>query len=567
MGGHQPTTRYNRIWRQKNGSVKAANVVAVVKLSRLAPEKVVHLFAAYTQWLYDALPADARPDREMFAKEWADKIMSSDMLNILRCCLCAIVGSVKTTPELEGLPLLLVDTKTISILFDDRHAHLSDENDDRRKLVAGPKPKEIKMRSLASALTLKEQDLYVPQFAMLDVDGDGTIEIASVLKVLECSGLSSTTQVKIVNLCLQGDPWRDVNALEYTRAMQLAAVAQEGENIQPETWHRVTDLVDELDCLAQIDLCRVLDPVPPPSDLLSVVSKIIAKVLKFYNKETVPGLNNKLKILAYLETMNMQAPEVALSIALYRRIVRLNGGRPSLHELVHQLQKTKLSSLDIINAVAVSVVFTAQDLRIQHIRSSHVEVATQEVMERVFRLLACAQHCKGRSLKSLTLKETKSFRKVGGCWLAAGGWCVCVCVCGCVCGWVCVRACVRACVRLCLHGCARARPTRARVCEGVWRACCAQVCCRGTPPTRHKPNPKRVPISHRDWTIACIPPPLPPSPFCSRFLFPAAAGSAHHSPRAHHGQRRHSGPGPRAERDGARVPLAPLRSHRHPGRF
>ena len=90
----------------------------------------------------------------------------------------------------------------------------------------------------------------------------------------------------------------------------------------------------------------------------------------------------------------------------------MNGGRPTLHELVHQLQHTKLSSLDIINAVAVSVVFTAQDMRVTTLRSAHVEVATQEVMERAFRLLACAQHGKGKSLKSLTLKETKTFSKI-----------------------------------------------------------------------------------------------------------------------------------------------------------
>lgn len=76
------------------------------------------------------------------------------------------------------------------------------------------------------------------------------------------------------------------------------------------------DLVDELDCLAQIELCRILDPIPPPSDLLPVVSKIIAKILKFYNKEKVPGFNNKLKILAYLETIPLRPAEIDLSVAL-----------------------------------------------------------------------------------------------------------------------------------------------------------------------------------------------------------------------------------------------------------
>ena len=68
-------------------------------------------------------------------------------------------------------------------------------------------------------------------FGMLDVDGDGMLELASVLKVVECSGLSSSTQVKILNLCIQGDAWREINAVEFVKAMQLAAVAQEGENV------------------------------------------------------------------------------------------------------------------------------------------------------------------------------------------------------------------------------------------------------------------------------------------------------------------------------------------------
>eukprot|EP00750_Incisomonas_marina_P026019 INCI5864.18.p1 GENE.INCI5864.18~~INCI5864.18.p1 ORF type:complete len:3168 (+),score=718.64 INCI5864.18:265-9768(+) len=395
---------YNRIWRQKNGFVKASNVVAVIKQAKLASERIVFLLAAYITTVHETITSEDRPDRDTFARDWADNVKSRDMIIIMRATLCAVVGSIHPSDEVEGLPLLLLDTKEISTSFHSRHEVTSEDQ--------GPTGKTIKMRSLAGLLTLQEQDLYIPMFGMLDVDGDGMLELASVLKVVECSGLSSSTQVKILNLCIQGDAWREINAVEFVKAMQLAAVAQEGENVCQDVYETIVDLVDELDCLAQIELCRILDPIPPPSDLLPVVSKIIAKILKFYNKEKVPGFNNKLKILAHLETIPLRPAEVELSVALYRRIVRMNGGRPTLHELVHQLQHTKLSSLDIINAVAVSVVFTAQDMRVTTLRSAHVEVATQEVMERAFRLLACAQHGKGKSLKSLTLKETKTFSKI-----------------------------------------------------------------------------------------------------------------------------------------------------------
>jgi Ca2+-binding EF-hand superfamily protein len=400
---------YNRIWRQHNGLVKASNIVAIVKLTHMDPQKICALFTGYITHLWEEQSGEKKPTRLAFVEEWTCKIKPRDLLCILRCCLCKLVGSLSPSDEVEGLPLLLVDTRSVSIVFAGRHHGLQE---DRQILSPSLGPKMIKMRSLASELTLAEQDSYIPQFGMLDVDGDGTVEMASVLKVLECSGLSTSTQFKIIQNCLEGDPLRSMNALEYSRAMQLAGVAQEGENICIETYKNVTELQDELNSIAQIDLCRILDPIPPPSDLLPVVSKIIAKILKFYNKEKIPSFNNKLKILAYMEKLPMRDPEMRLSVALYRRIVRLNGGRPSLHELVHQLQHTKMSSLDIINAVAVSVIFTAQDMRVTTIRSYHVEVATQEVMERVFRLLACAQHCKGRSLKSLTLKETKTFRKI-----------------------------------------------------------------------------------------------------------------------------------------------------------
>ena len=397
---------FNRVWRQRNGIVKASNLVAVIKQSKLPLERIALMLSAYLTTLYETVTSEDRPDRNTFAREWSAQLKSRDFFVVLRCTLCALVGNTRPTDEVKGLPLLLLDTKDISISFLKRHENAEEATKD---VLQG---KVVKMRSLAGMLTLQEQDAYIPMFGILDVDGDGMLEPASVLKVLECSGLSSATQVKILSLCLQGDPWREMNAIEFTRAMQLAAVAQEGEDVSQPVYNTITDIVDELDCLTQIELCRMLDPIAPPSDLLPVVSKIIAKILKFYAKERVPGFNNKLKILSYLETIPMRPPEIQLSIAIYRRMVRLNGGRPTLHELVHQLQHTKMSSLDIINAVAVSVIFTAQDLRIGTLRSAHVEVATQEVMERAFRLLACAQQGKGRTLKSLTLKETKTFKEI-----------------------------------------------------------------------------------------------------------------------------------------------------------
>ena len=164
--------------------------------------------------------------------------MPRDMLALLRCTLCALVGSVRPTDEVEGLPLLLLDTKSISKAFAGRHVHLGGDSEGAEKKKS--RTKTVKMRSLAGLLTLKEQDLYIPMFGMMDVDGDGCVEMASVLKVLECSGLSASTQVKILNLALQGDAWREINAIEFTRGMQLAAVAQEGENICQDVYNSIT---------------------------------------------------------------------------------------------------------------------------------------------------------------------------------------------------------------------------------------------------------------------------------------------------------------------------------------
>lgn len=75
------------------------------------------------------------------------------MVIIMRATLCALVGSIHPSDEVEGLPLLLLDTKDISTSFHSRH--------DVAKEDQAPTGKTIKMRSLASLLTLQEQDLYV----------------------------------------------------------------------------------------------------------------------------------------------------------------------------------------------------------------------------------------------------------------------------------------------------------------------------------------------------------------------------------------------------------------------
>ena len=75
------------------------------------------------------------------------------MVIIMRATLCALVGSIHPSDEVEGLPLLLLDTKEISTSFHSRH--------DVAKEDQAPTGKTIKMRSLASLLTLQEQDLYV----------------------------------------------------------------------------------------------------------------------------------------------------------------------------------------------------------------------------------------------------------------------------------------------------------------------------------------------------------------------------------------------------------------------
>ena len=71
----------------------------------------------------------------------------------MRATLCAVVGSIHPSDEVEGLPLLLLDTKEISTSFHSRHEVTSEDQ--------GPTGKTIKMRSLAGLLTLQEQDLFV----------------------------------------------------------------------------------------------------------------------------------------------------------------------------------------------------------------------------------------------------------------------------------------------------------------------------------------------------------------------------------------------------------------------
>ena len=63
---------YNRIWRQHNGTVKASNIVSVIKLAKLAPERITHMLTAYISHLYEGTQdMDKRPDREQFASDWA----------------------------------------------------------------------------------------------------------------------------------------------------------------------------------------------------------------------------------------------------------------------------------------------------------------------------------------------------------------------------------------------------------------------------------------------------------------------------------------------------------------
>ena len=55
---------YNRIWRQKNGFVKASNVVAVIKQAKLASERIVFLLAAYITTVHETITSEVRETLE-----------------------------------------------------------------------------------------------------------------------------------------------------------------------------------------------------------------------------------------------------------------------------------------------------------------------------------------------------------------------------------------------------------------------------------------------------------------------------------------------------------------------